>query len=236
MEEIVLQNGATIQYDDDKHRYYFGDLVVPSVTQILDIINKPALKYWAVNLAVAEVYDKIQPHKEYSPDELEEVLENARREHDKMKHMYVGIGKQVHAWLEHYIETGKKKRIKNPDIKTQIKTFLKWEEEHDIEFLETERLVFHDELNYCGRLDFIAMFEGKKVLGDFKTSNRLYPEHSLQTVAYQKALERDGVKVDGRLILRLDRNGNDIQTFYTDEIEKDFAGFCGALALYNRLK
>jgi len=58
-----------LEYDDDKHSYTVNGNYVPSVTGILNVIAKPALIPWALNMGV----------RTGSP-ELEEIMRTFHRE------------------------------------------------------------------------------------------------------------------------------------------------------------
>ena len=53
--------------------------------------------------------------------------------------------------------------------------------------------VHSDRYGYAGRFDLVCEINGKIWLIDFKTGKDIYPESSLQLVAYKTAIEEQGI-------------------------------------------
>lgn len=234
-----FENGIELLYDDDKHSYTIDGKIVPSVTKILNVINKPNLLYWAVNSAIRNLQSNISPKTKYTEENLGVILNNARNTPNKIKNTSAKLGTKVHKALELIIDSNKKQEeITDERVKDIIMKFMEWwqTEKPDLVFVESERPVYSPSLNYCGTFDFIAKEGEDIIIGDFKTSNNVYPEHYLQTAAYQKAFEEETkTKVTKRMIIRIDKEGKGVECHETDEFKEDFKAFEGALTLYNRL-
>lgn len=141
-------------------RYEIKGIEVPSVTTILNILDKPGLPEWYGRLGLSEA--------------------------NKQKNDAATYGSLVHNTIE-YIETGLD--IK-PDhsIKKVINNFRKWSYENVDEWLAFEKACYHDELMYAGTLDCIARFKnGRIVLTDIKTSRSIRDTYTLQLAAYKNA-------------------------------------------------
>ena len=48
-------NGFTVTFDPAKHAYQIDGKPVPSVTQILGVLDKPGLPWWGMKVGVAGV-------------------------------------------------------------------------------------------------------------------------------------------------------------------------------------
>ncbi len=67
-----------------------------------------------------------------------------------------------------------------------------WVNLTDIKWVASERFIYSNLYNYVGICDAIAEIDGKTVLIDFKTSNRIRKlEYGMQTSAYAKAYEEE---------------------------------------------
>lgn len=183
-------------------RYTIEDVEYPSVTQILDILDKPALKQWAVNCAIQ--YVKENMHKPF-----DELMDAARIEWKNVGREAMSIGSQVHNVIEQYIKFSIDKTEK-PDIKDEVQNaflaFLEWEKENIEEWIESEKTVVGP--GYAGTLDAVAIFKNnKKYVIDFKSSKGIYDEYIYQIAAYRRAYtgEKNEKNIDGMGILRLDK-------------------------------
>lgn len=124
------------------------------------------------------------------------------------------IGKEIHAWCEHFIrhqlkQKGYEKLPEIPDFPeavTGVNSFMEWLDAHKVKFISTERVVYSKKHDFMGTLDFEAKIDELHCLGDFKSSNGLYNGVRAQTAAYAKADEEErggGFKYDGRWAVRL---------------------------------
>jgi hypothetical protein len=97
--------------------------------------------------------------------------------------------------------------------------FQRWKQAVEMRVIATEVSLVHPEHRFGGTLDFAAEAWGKLVLGDLKTSNRVYDEHLIQCAAYTILWEegrlndglglvppRFGERMDEIVILRLSKD------------------------------
>lgn len=214
----LYKNSVVVLFDSQKHRYTYQNEVVPSVTTILSVINKPALVSWAANTAVASVAEAIKPGRSYDEIELQKIFENAKKAHTREKVDAGNIGTFIHEWIEKYIHNERPKMPVNPDLRESIEQFLDWKQENRVEFILSEQVVFSKKYNYIGTLDFVCTMNGKLYIGDTKTSNAIHPEYLLQVSAYRQAREEEfpDEKYYGQVIVRVGKSGD----FETVKIDK----------------
>ena len=175
--------------------YWLNEKPYVSVTNVLKVIDKAALRYWfgqQVFLAVAK-----------DPGlNMREALAAPYRTTKKA----ATRGSFIHNLIENY------KPNPNIDInnvpeeyKGYVDAFVKWHKDFNPKFLECEKSVFNHEHKYAGTLDVKALIGGRKVLIDFKTSKdgAVYDEAHLQLSAY---CEAEGTKK--AFIVGLGENGN----------------------------
>lgn len=95
-----------------------------------------------------------------------------------------------------------------------IDAVLKFYEEHHVKPLTLESPVWSPSRGFIGTDDFIGMIDGEKVVADYKTSKRIYPEVWLQTAAYQFAYQEEHPKekIDARVAINIGKDGSlDVQ-------------------------
>lgn len=222
-ENLLYNEEVTLRFETRTHRYTWMEenQIIKSVTTALKIINKPALIQWAANMATDYIIENIAPGQAYDELELEAIWEEARRAHNKKK-VYAGkIGTVLHRWVEDYINykcgKGEKPTLPvNPKLRKSCKKFLAWVKKHKVKFLAAEQVVFSKKYLYCGTTDFICIIDGKKYIGDLKTSKGIYPEQVVQASAYRQAREEEFPKerYHGQVIVRIGREDGLLEIGY----------------------
>ncbi len=120
-------------------------------------------------------------------------------------------GTAVHNAIENYLNYAVK------DIPAEYDgyflAFKNWYHENDVKVIATETKVYHRVLRYAGTVDMLCFVNGMKVLVDFKTSAEIIKMlTSVQLEAYVKAYDSHSIKVDGKAVLHLRKDG----TYYYD--------------------
>lgn len=250
---ISLYNwSVNINFYPNSHRYmllnqdWTNGWYIKSVSSITWIIDKPFLKQWAVNCMrdylLFILNDKRLPVTE------EKVIE-ASKQWSEISNEAKDIGTWVHDWIEQFINS----KLKNEDIDLDIPTedriqnwimaFLNWFNSSNIQFLASEKFVYSKENNYCGKFDNSFIQDWKRILWDFKTSARIYPEYIMQCIGYIIADEEENwVEYDWLAILRFDKETWEFETFYLYKKENQELfeackkSFLWALTLKNALE
>jgi hypothetical protein len=237
-----LYNGdVEVTFESFRHQYKEGGRVVPSVTTILSVINKPQLISWAANMAVETISSQITPGIAYDEMQLMTIMESGRIAHQKKKTDAAALGTFVHDWVEKYIKGEPSPMPVNPILRDSIEKFLLWVEKYNVKFLKSEQIIFSKKYRYTGKLDFICSINDELYLGDLKTSKGIYNEMWVQTAAYRQAREEEfpQEKYAGQLIIRIDKNMGDFEfAVCRDEVayRSMFVGFIAALKLHNTLE
>ena len=200
-------------------RYRLADgTIVPGVTTILGVLNKPALVKWANNLGLQGI------------DSSAYVDETAR------------IGTLAHEMVQEYLGGPEWDRSAynhgQIDLaENAVLSFYEWERRNVSSFKTTfiEEQFVSETNRYGGTVDWYGELNGQLWLIDFKTCKALYPEHTYQTAAYRALLLERGYRVDGVRILRIGRSedeGFDDKIIGREEIEDAYRVFESALNLY----
>lgn len=115
-------------------------------------------------------------------------------------------GTAVHNAIENYIGLGVEDI--EPAYVGYMAGFLAWWHRMKPEALGTECRVYHKILRYAGTSDLICLINGRMTLVDYKTSAQVNSKLcAVQLEGYGRAWESHGIKIDDRLILHLQRDG-----------------------------
>lgn len=237
------------RFDEKAHKYYLDDELLPGVTTILGTLNKPALVQWAANEAVkyvenAPIFKLPLQGDEWrvKPDELKAVLEEARTAHAKKRDKAADQGTDVHAQIETYIksciETNKGVALAHStDEAPQASKFVDWAMTNGAVFHESEKKLYSPLHKFAGTTDFTATVNGKRLVGDIKTTSGIYDlSPFLQCAAYRIMLEEMGEpNYDGSVIIRLGKDGAFEEYYRYDETGEDKQTFLSLLDVYKAM-
>ena len=236
----------TYAFNKEKHAHTLDDKPLMGVTTVLSVISKPALIQWSANMAVD--YVKTSRVWQLVPEtprmimigdkELETLLEEARTAHRRKKEDAGQKGTDVHSDIENLLKVAINDcgGIINEDIKSDnpsVQNFITWAKENKVKFLESEKHLYSEKLWVGGISDMVFEMNGKKYIGDVKTSSAIYNEAFFQMGAYNLCLEEMGEHkdVEGYLVINLKKDGTMSLKMAVDmEINKN--AFLSALSLY----
>jgi len=193
-------------------RYTIEGVDYPSVTQILDILDKPALKQWAVNMACNYIKDNVKSG-DFDATEIKDLADQAKKEWKNLSQEAMSIGSEVHSLIEKYIKDGRDAVGEmRPEVENAFLAFLDWEKENIDKWLASEMTVYDPTIGYAGTLDAIAKmkknvtFNGLIYVLDFKASKGFYDGYGMQLSGYRGAVQRElDYSIDGQGIVRLDK-------------------------------
>lgn len=224
------------RFDKNRHLHSFNGVPLHGVTTVLGVISKPALIPWASGQAVEHVRSNWKVNKPYSKKERDEILEQAKGAHARKKDNGADVGTRTHEAVELYTRSGQDYDGGDEQISPMFARFKEWAEGVGAKFIESEKNVWSEELWIGGILDFIVEIDGKKYIGDLKTSSAIYKEHFLQAAAYELCLEEMGYdNIDGYIIVCIDKSGK-LQTMTRTDRDNFKEGFRHCLGLYKSLK
>lgn len=189
---------------------------VPSVTTILQVINKPALVNWANKMGLQGI-------------KVGEKLNNA-----------ANVGTLAHSIIENWIKGGKPNwqnynREQIMQACKCAKRFFEWVQKQDVfKPIVSEIELVSEQYNYGGCVDLIANVNGKRTVIDFKTCSGIWDEAKYQTSAYFNMANENGFDVTDILIIRI--GWESFETFNVEYKQEAFKVFKSALILYNKIK
>lgn len=244
---------------DKRHRYTVytpeGQALAsfPSVTTIIGKGEKPMLTQW--RMKVQREADIVTARRladlctdGYKPDEnfASFFMELAGQEYEaqKIARETADTGKKLHGLIEHWIGSHLEgsvfaPREDDPKARALFALWLQWAQAEDFDPLFTEMRVFSRLHGYGGTIDCGGYIRQrtKVAIYDWKTSSGVWPDHYLQSVAYQAAAiemgEGDPSRMEGYVVV-VPRDESGV---YMKALEMDRAtvmqGFLGLKAFYD---
>lgn len=195
-------------------------LLVPSVTNVIDVMNKPYLQTWYGKMAAQAAVDVSKTHPglmAQRPWRAVDFLKNAAVRHTEAA---ASVGDTVHNICE-ALSLGQ-----NPEVPEEVKGFVDgWHQfvaDFSPTFLRAEATCFgfidgpEGELGYAGTADFLATINGLTVIGDYKTGRSIHTEAALQlsALAHSRFITNDDHSelsampaIDGGVVLHLTAKG-----------------------------
>jgi len=192
-EDAPLFYGKPLIFREKAHRYYWDGQPVPSVTTIINRLNKPLLIQWAANCAVDHLVKLAECGVPLSAADIEA----ARKAHATIRDEAGDVGKEVHEWARRYFLRMKFPAVplppepEHPQARAALAAFRDWAAEHRFAPIGVERRVFSRAHMYAGTCDFFGRIDDRLVVLDFKTGNGVYDEAWYQMGGYEVALREE---------------------------------------------
>lgn len=212
--------------------------LVPSVTTILGIMDKPAIPRWAAKEVAEYAVRERAALEKLPPEDQITLLKGAPwKKRDKA----ADIGTQAHSYAEQILLSAPGTQIMEPpglgNAGDGIRRVL---DKLKPDPLLTEATAWHYRANYAGTFDGLWKIGTKKVLVDWKTGAGVYGEAGLQLAAYQFAetvIAYDGEEeemphIDFALLLHCPREGK-ASIVRLDLTQEDHEAFLAAAKLFN---
>jgi len=172
-----------------------------SVTEILKVIDKPALRYWLGQ----EVYYAMV--KDPTLNEKEALAAPYQTSKTSMSR-----GTTVHSIVESFKTTGEEIEGIPEDFRKYATAFYQFMKDHKIEIISQEKTVIDDENKVAGTLDMYCKIGDSYHVLDIKTGKGIYPEAGLQLSAYAHMLRLEGKQVDEISVLLLETGADKLPT------------------------
>lgn len=174
---------------DANHIYtaaYPNPVVIPGVTGILKVLDKPAIVPWAQGIvAEAAIRNRDKLDEWVTVGGVDGAISLLKRSAETQRDAAANRGSAIHSLAEAIV---KGQPVTVPDELTPyVLAYQAWIERFTPEFLAVEEMVCSLEHGYAGTFDSIAKIAGEVWLLDIKTSKGYYPETAQQLAAYGRA-------------------------------------------------
>lgn len=159
------------------YRHPAHNELVPSVTNVLSVINKPALMGWAAKQVATMAADLRESLGEMQHDEVVDLLKGAAA---RTSNRAGSRGTDVHEWIADELQGRVTYDLPSP-AGEYLPAARSWLAEMKPSPVTVETTMFHP--LYAGTADAVVMIGGERWLIDFKTSKGIYDEAALQVSA-----------------------------------------------------
>lgn len=196
-----------------KRRYLLDDEELPSVSQIVGVLDKPQLYHWyadhgARGGAQAQALGELDG---VPPEEIYGRVKLLGLGPDKARDEAADRGVVMHRALEILATTGEPPNLGDhlPEHRPWLMGATRLWMALNPEPIESELIVCNPELGYAGRLDFLCLTDGLRTLVDYKSGKgRLYSQAHWSSRGYADCLPYCGIDpVDRILIAGVDDEG-----------------------------
>jgi len=205
---------------------------VPSVTTVLNVVDKPALKPWA--FSQGRISGLAEARGEPFATSLYEVTKGA-----------LEVGTIVHLMAELDVKGEDPDSAIPVDLDADLRekvssgfaAYVAWKKGSRVEIVDCEVPVISERYRFGGTLDFIGKLDGKLILGDFKTSNGIWPEYLAQLAAYAHAYtESTENAIEGGFhLLRFAKEHGDFAHHYFPSLDEGWEAFLSMRTLYDAM-
>jgi len=192
--------------------------VIPGVTTITGILNKPALVKWANNLGLQGID---------STKYVDNLAEVGTLAHYLIMCHLMGATPDTSNCSEKQID----------QAENCVLSFLEWEKAHHLEPILIETPLVSEAYQFGGTLDCYAKLDGSLALIDFKTGKAIYPEMIYQLAAYRQLLFDNGYGVNNARILRIGRDEDEgFEEKQRHSLDNEWEIFKDCLDIHRRQK
>lgn len=114
-----------------------------------------------------------------------------------------------------------------------VNSFKKWSQAQAIEFIEVEKRYFDEVYEFSGQIDYLILgSDQKRYLVDLKTSARAQKTYPVQMGAYWHLLTTNGMRVEGAMLVYLDKDGEFPEIDLIEDISEHQRIFWSAYECY----
>lgn len=215
---LYREPGTPLNSVSDVDASLAQNLLMPSITNVIDTLNKPFLSNWYAKRAAEDAVQVIKDHPglvQKKPQEAVKWISGAAR---RTASAAADLGDRVHNYVELLAQGITPEEELSQQAKGYVESWNKFVADHSPEFLHLEATVFGKTLHagkaYAGTADFIAIIGGRTYVGDYKTGRSIHAEASLQLSALRHGLTLDSADgivdlpaIDGEIVVHLSANG-----------------------------
>lgn len=216
-------------------------MVEGSISDTLKVINKPALAFWKVNLAVDYVATELKPGVALDEMQINELLKDAKAAANKFTSSAADLGTMGHSWIESYLRGENPPMPINQGLLNVALTFLQFVEANDIEPIFAERRVYSQTYDIAGTFDCLCWFNGRLAILDWKTGSDIYDDYFLQmggySLCYHEEAQVDRLlprPVELHVVVNCSKTGK-LKVGVSEQVSENENGFAAALELKRSL-
>lgn len=212
---------------------------LPSVTNIISILDRPALNDWRVRTAIEAALTLPRLPDESVDDYANRIVTDAEQQSVDAR----DFGTRIHDALDARLQTMSIPATEDTSIAPYLAGAWEWIVENVTKVYRTEFYCSHRHFNYAGRVDLECDVAGLgRTVCDFKTQRikgdkcTTYPEWGEQIAAYSNAIALPGEPISGLSVVIDSAKPSPCFTHIWTEQAEDFETFLHAFAIWQRRK
>jgi len=232
---LTLENGVKIIFKEYGHKYIVDNEKYIGVSTILDMLHKPDLEGWKIREKANSI--KAEMGKYLSDDKIQKILDDAESKGNLKQTKILSTGKLVHGFIEKFVNGEEFIKPEDPVVLDCLNKFITWWTKGGFTKIASEKIVCLPG-GFAGTIDLVAKDkEGRVWLIDIKTNNGIFVSHVHQLHGYKYAYEKQtGQKIDRMCIVRLPKDGSDIEVRRVLSKNQHLKAFLGLLSAYKSVK
>jgi hypothetical protein len=145
------------------------------------------------------------------------------------------IGTVAHDAVERWVR-GEPRLSMHPEAERAFEAFRSWAAKSALRIVRTEVQLVSEKFRYGGTLDAVLEIDGKRAIGDWKSSNRVYADYMIQCAAYGQLWNEnfpDQPINGGYHLLRFDKTFGDFHHHHWAELDAAWIAFRCLRKLYD---
>jgi len=218
-----------------------GEVWLPSVTGILNVLDKPALVNWKIDQNLETVHHLINANEELRSDDFEGFKKAIKAKTQEKMDSAPKAGTDIHNVLESFIRDKQLPVAAMPQIicENVLDALNK-----NCEFnwtnneFKCEEYFANQDLGFAGCADLVSDnwvidYKSKQEAAKFKPGKMAYMDHSRQLAAYGNALCKKGFRA-ANIFICLENGEIDFHEHSQEDLEHGFEDFKDCLRIYHR--
>jgi len=241
--ETTRIHGGTLTFADKGHQYRWNaEKVKDTVSGISGLyplpFNIPA--GWAAKMVRLELIEEMQRHQNglqfASVEDIEIWAEDICKAPFRKRDAAGGAGTTFHDFMERHAQGLQPELPTEQPARRSAEALRDWYDANVKQPISTERLVYHPDYDYAGKLDlFVELLNSTTAVIDYKGVTDLKydpkPGHVGQGAAYCMALRLENIQVDSFILMEVERETGKLRVTRYDDLEREFEAFVWALNL-----
>lgn len=218
-----------------------GEVWYPSVTGILNVLDKPALVNWKVDKHLEQAFEVYENRdfKDASFGGFDSYKKTIKAITQEAMDAAPKAGTDIHKVLEdHLFLTTPKDAIEAKIVKSCEVLIMGLETADDVSLSKKEQYFIDETLGYAGCADLVVGnwvidYKSKQEAAKFKPGKMAYPEHHRQLAAYGRALIGENFRA-ANIFICLETGEIDFHEHDQEKLQHGWGDFKDCLSIYNR--
>jgi hypothetical protein len=247
--ETTRIHGGTLTFTEPRHQYHWNDAKVKHTVSGICGEGYP-LPFgipaaWAAKMIRESIWRDFENGfadtgnwevSFWNEQDAEDWVKESCSAHTRARDSAGGAGTTFHDFMERYSMGLEPELPEEQPARRSAEALRDWYDGNVKRPISTERLVYHPDHEYAGKLDlFVELLNSTTAVIDYKgvTSLKYPPKagHVGQGAAYCTALALEGIQVDSFILMEVERETGQLRVTRYDDLEREFEAFVWALNL-----